>query len=247
VDPVGGELLPGVPVHNDDWARDTHDFFNLIVLVPVVVLNAINWNWDMIFHLSSTSKHTLIDAWTGEHFHLFWDITLLYFIVDLIWVLLVPHCVKSPSTIIQHHIATICYIFVPFVFKESQWVMGACMSVEVNTWFLIARRVFNKQGFPPWQIELPPFISLRIKLISIFFYVTWFGIRVFLYPYLFFPIFGLWQWLSEESGTVYNVMLVCMPLHAVFCILNLKWTWDLLSSKVKSWRKGEKGKVDKGL
>jgi hypothetical protein len=70
VDPVDKRLLPGLPVNDEDWARDLHDFFNLIALVslfikfrcarifylmlsfvlpnvqiPVVVLNAMNWNW----------------------------------------------------------------------------------------------------------------------------------------------------------------------------------------------------------
>lgn len=26
-------VLPGAPKHEDDWARDAHDFFNLVVLV----------------------------------------------------------------------------------------------------------------------------------------------------------------------------------------------------------------------
>lgn len=149
VDPHDKALLPGLPVHNDDdWARDLHDFFNLISLVPVVVLNIINWRsdtlWDII--LNEGSKKTIQQAWTGEWFPLFYAITIGYFVADLIWVLLVPHCVKSPGVIIQHHVATILYLIIPYRFPEEGWLMGACLSVEVNTWLLIARRVFNKQG-----------------------------------------------------------------------------------------------------
>src|SRR3569832_1443115 len=28
-------VLPGVPKHEEDWARDSHDFFNLVFLIPV--------------------------------------------------------------------------------------------------------------------------------------------------------------------------------------------------------------------
>uniref|UniRef100_A0A7S2HDI3 TLC domain-containing protein n=1 Tax=Helicotheca tamesis TaxID=374047 RepID=A0A7S2HDI3_9STRA len=250
VDPKNRALLPGVPVHNDDWARDSHDFFNLIVLIPIIVLNAMNWDWDMLLGKTSTQSaaETVVNAWTGEWFSLFWDITFLYFMIDLIWVLLVPHCVKSPGTIIQHHIATLGYIFVPYTYSKCQWCMGACMSVEVNTWFLIARRVFNKQGFPPWKLELRPFISIRVKLISIFFYLSWFLIRIFLFPGLIVPIYDMWRDLTDEVGSPFNIMLVTLPLHSVFCVLNLKWTYDLLMSKIRSWKKGEKHKViDKGL
>ncbi len=33
VDPEDKTLLPGLPVIDDDWARDLHDFFNLVSLV----------------------------------------------------------------------------------------------------------------------------------------------------------------------------------------------------------------------
>lgn len=33
VDPKAKEVLPGLPIHGNDWARDLHDFFNLIMLV----------------------------------------------------------------------------------------------------------------------------------------------------------------------------------------------------------------------
>jgi len=35
VDTTRSVLLPGVPKHEDDWARDAHDFFNLVVLVGI--------------------------------------------------------------------------------------------------------------------------------------------------------------------------------------------------------------------
>jgi len=239
-------VLPGVPKQEDDFARDLHDFFNLIVLVPVVVLNMMNWNLEPL--LDSDKKTDITDAWTGEWFDIFFQITALYFVADLVWVVLVPSCVKSPGTIIQHHIATLFYILIPYYYPEYRWVMGACMSVEINTWFLIARRVFNKQGFPPWVIDLPPFISIRVKLISIFFYATWIGIRCVLYPIIFVALSKLWIALSVKLETKLNVLTIALTLHTVFCLLNFKWTFDLLMSKVRYWRRGgDEYKVDKGL
>jgi hypothetical protein len=130
--------------------------------------------------------------------------------------------------------------------------MGACMSVEINTWFLIARRVFNKQGFPPWIIDLS-FVSIRIKLISIFFYVTWIGIRCFLYPVMMGYIFNRWVNESERTGRHLNIEMVPVVLHAIFCVLNLKWTYDLLTSKIRYFQRRRKmgpgavSSVDKGL
>jgi len=35
VDPVDKRLLPGLPVSDEDEARDMHDFFNLVALVSL--------------------------------------------------------------------------------------------------------------------------------------------------------------------------------------------------------------------
>jgi len=136
IDSTRRVVLPGVPQHEEDWYRDTHDFFNLIVLIPIVVLDVINWNWEKLFHLKK--KETLADAWTGEWFDLFFICTACYFVIDLFWIILVPKCVKSPSTIIQHHIATLIYIMMPFFIPDLRYFMGACMSVSfyVDKWGL---------------------------------------------------------------------------------------------------------------
>lgn len=244
------KLLPGVPKHDNDWARDSHDFFNLVMLIPIVVLNMMNWNWDIL--LDRSSKKTIPEAWTGEWFDVFWKLTAVYFIADLIWVCLIPNCVKSPSTIVKHHIVTLIYIYVPYHSAEYQWCMGACMSVEINTWFLIARRVFNKQGFPPWKIDLPPFISIRVKLISILFYVSWISIRCVLYPYMLVIYAELYEERTQRVGTKWNIMLVPFPLQAVFCVLNFSWTYNLMRSKIRYWRRKERessvgGNVSDGL
>ena len=242
-------VLPGLPKQDDNWARDLHDFFNLVVLVPVVAANAMNWDWDMLLHKPGQMQ-SLADAWTGEYFTPMFFLTAAYFITDLLWMLVAPHCVRSPMVIVQHHIATLLYICIPYQVPAVHWVMGACMSVEVNTWLLIARRVFNKQGFPPWTIIDMSFLSIRIKLISIFFYITWISIRCILYPYLLFPIWDLYKVHSQQVGSSWNLLLVCFPLHAVFCALNLKWSYDLLMSKIRYWRRPSGGgddAKDKGL
>lgn len=168
VDPSDKKLLPGALANDDDWDRDIHDFFNMISLVPLVVLNGLNWNWDVL--LDSSSKKTMEQAWVGDYFPLFYAFTVGYFLADLIWVLSVPRCVKSPGVIVQHHVATLLYLVVPYRHPEDRWLMGACLSVEVNTWLLIARRVFNKQGFGPWVVSFS-FFSIRIKFISTMFYM----------------------------------------------------------------------------
>jgi TLC domain len=289
-------VLPGAPTYEEDWARDSHDFFNLVALVPVVALNVMNWNWDIMFigctkiysqykkyyyfqyiviqhwlvqlylslfgndnykqnsgKLSSSSYHynhhlynpkddiaftkILETSWTDEWFETFFNFTVFYFVIDLFWVYAIPQAVRSPSTIIQHHIATLCYIIIPYWYPQCRWVMGACMIVEINTWFLIARRVFNKQGFPPWTIVDFSFLSIRIKIISIMFYTTWISIRCILYPLLVLPIYTLYSNECKRTNNTFNLIGLCLPLHTIFCMLNIKWSYDLLMSKIRYWRR----------
>jgi len=244
VDSSKKAVLPGVPKHDHNSIQESHDFFNLIVLIPIVVLNAMNWNWDIL--LDPYSKKSVQQAWTGEWFEWFWLATFLYFIIDLIWVMVLPTCVKSPGTIIKHHVATLLYIFLPYLLPHLQWAMGACMSVEANTWLLIARRVFNREGFQPWVISLPPLFSIRVKLISIFFYFTWITIRCILYPYLWVHFVDMYKEISKETGSNVNYELIVVLLHTVFCILNFKWSYDLLMSKIRYWR-GQAKSISKGL
>jgi hypothetical protein len=279
IDKENRALLPGVPVHDDDLARDIHDFFNLIVLVPIVVLNVLNWNWDMLIygsgdgnghgksmnshqyqyqyhHVSSVSNMNYVDAqdvpfanaWTGEYFNLFFWTTVAYFLTDLIWVCVFPKCVKSPSTIIQHHIAVFLYLIVPYSIPKVRFLFGVCMSVELNTWFLIARRVFNKQGFPPWKFDIPYFVSVRIKLISIFFYITWISIRCIMYPYvLYVLVFPMLSSKKYGAPDVRNAIYVAIVLQTVFCCLNGQWSLQLLNSKIRQWKSKSKTKIEAGL
>jgi len=231
-------LLPGLPRYEADSDRDAHDFFNLVVLVPITVLNVMNWNWDklaLVLQQPTFDKAILQlqHSWTGDWFTLFFATTATYFITDLIWIWRVPHAVKSPTIILQHHAAVLLYLLIPYYHPPVRYCMGACLTVELNTWFLIARRVFNQQGFPPWTLALPAGPSLRIKVISIGFYLTWISIRCLLYPALLVPFYRQWRDWSAVVGTDWNILLPVLPLHAAFCLLNLKWTYELVLSKLR--------------
>lgn len=197
-----------------------------------------NWDWDWGILLDPNSKKTLQQCWTGEWFPLFYAITIGYFLADLIWVLSVPRCVKSPGVIVQHHLATLLYLIIPYRFPEDGWLMGACLSVELNTWLLIARRVFNKQGFVNFS-----FLSIRIKIISILFYITWVSIRCFFYPLIMKVLWNIWY----NQFTFNTHYTFALALHFIFCVLNFKWTYDLFKSKWRALRSKEAYVVEKGL
>jgi hypothetical protein len=63
-----------------------------------------------------------------------------------------------------------------------------------------------------------------------------------------------WVKESQKVGSYLNMEMIPMVLHFIFCVLNLKWTFDLLMSKIRYFRRRRKKggaavveKYDKGL
>ena len=97
--------------------------------------------------------------------------------------------------------------------------MGACLSVEINTWFLILRRVLYKR-----KDRIHPICT---ELVSFSFYVTWIAIRIFLYPMIMYIFIQMAYDKIIETGVLWHWPMIFMPVHFFLCILNLKWSYDL--------------------
>jgi hypothetical protein len=116
-----------------------------------------------------------------------------------------------------HHSIVMLYVMIPYHYEDLGWAMGACMSVELNTWFLIARRVLNSKGVNPWRTfeevtgcsgDMGEIAGLKIKGTSIGFYITWIVIRLVLYPALILPFVKEYVDHSLEMGTYVNLIVV---------------------------------------
>jgi len=205
-----------------DSSRDRHDLFNLVALLPIIFLTILNWDWRKI-----QSGHGLEESWTGDLFIEYWFATQLYFVVDLLWVANVPTCVKSPDTIIKHHFIAIFYLTAPLIWPQYRWFMGACLSVEINTWFLIARRAAYKRSDA---------VSQQItELISVCFYGSWILIRCIIYPGILMVFLSMARDIVIDTGTCLHWPIIFLPVHGFLCILNLKWTYDLFHPIIKKW------------
>ncbi|GAX22701.1 hypothetical protein FisN_4Hh187 [Fistulifera solaris] len=204
-----------------DIARTNHDYFNLVALVPVVLTLLPNWDLSKLFSFTAYPA----SCYTGEYFFLNWTVTALYFIIDLLWVMKVPTCVKSPDVIIKHHKISLVYLLAPIFFPQYAWFMGAVLSVEINTWFLILRRVIYKNKVHP----------ILAETISFCFYITWIAIRCIVYPFILLDFLRLYVAKVQETETLFHWPMLAIPVHAMLCILNLKWTYDLFAPIVKRW------------
>lgn len=117
------------------------------------------------------------------------------------------------------------YLSAPIMWPEYRWFMGACLSVEVNTWFLILRRVVYKR-----KDEIPPLI---IEAVSICFYVSWIVIRCFIYPAIMVCFLQMAHERVVETAQLWHWPMVFIPVHFFLCLLNLKWSYDLFEPIIR--------------
>lgn len=88
--------------------------------------------------------------------------------------------------------------------------MGACLSVEINTWFMIARRVMYKKD------QFPVFVQ---KIISYLYFFTWIVIRIFVYPYIMYLFIKIWWFQGViKTGKIFHWPMVAMPGKILYTI-----------------------------
>lgn len=106
--------------------------------------------------------------------------------------------------------------------------MGACLTVEVNTWFLILRRVLYKRRD---SIQLP----YLQDLVAASFYISWIAVRCVIYPAILFVFLHMARAKVLETNVFWHWPMVFIPVHFFLCVLNLKWSYDLFQPMVHKW------------
>jgi TLC domain len=139
----------------------------------------------------------------------------------------------------QHHFVAIAYLSGPLAWPEYRWFMGACLSVEINTWFLILRRVLYKR-----KDRIHSFV---MELVSISFYATWIVIRIVLYPMIMYIFIEMAYDRVMETGILWHWPMVFLPVHFFLCVLNLKWSYDLFLPIVTKYVSQSKCDVPVGV
>ena len=104
--------------------------------------------------------------------------------------------------------------------------MGVVLSVELNTWFLIMRRVlFLRQDSPHVTKQLRDAIDYA-------FYTSWIIIRVVGYNMILGSLFPLLIMRFELKQDVFFPTVFVMTQTALN-LMNLKWTYDLFTPIIK--------------
>lgn len=196
-----------MPVDPAENAR--HDYFNLFAL-PAVIYTSLQF----IYHGSI------------EYLWVYVMVMSVYIFVDTIWVLVIPKCVASPITISLHHVVVLVGL-VTLLYLEATVARrcGCGGLIEINTFFLIARRNFRD-----------------VTVLNVIFYITWIPIRCIMGPWL---SYTLLQDILNFDDSLYShqfIALVVMSIILLFLnLLNGQWTYDLFK------KKGNKVDTKRGL
>jgi hypothetical protein len=132
----------------------------------------------------------------------------------------------------QHHFVAIAYLSAPVALPEYRWFMGACLTVEINTWFLILRRIIYKGS----DSSSSPFLNW---LVSCCFYASWIIIRCYIYPAILLIFFQLAYDEIVATNQLFHWPMIFIPVHFALCALNLKWSYDLFEPIVRRWLHAE--------
>ena len=132
------------------------------------------------------------------------------------------------SVSVQHHAVAIAYLSAPLYWSHFRGLMGACLTVEINTWFLILRRVLYKRRD---TVHMP----LLQEMVSTFFYISWIAVRCFIYPAILLVFFKMARLEIIRTNVFWHWPMLFIPVHFFLCVLNLKWSYDLFQPMIMKW------------
>jgi hypothetical protein len=185
----------------DPYWHKTHDQFNLLLL-PIVLL------FDFF----------LFYDWCSFKLQIYLIIFSIYVIIDGLWIFFIPNSVASPNTILVHHIVTLIGIILNLIMGLDYAILGAFGGlVEVNTFFLIARR--------NWKSSI---------LLNFMFFLSWIVIRNIIGPWVLYVSIQILLQKYKSMKTYKIIIGIILTLIALFLnLLNVKWTWDLFKKQFK--------------
>ena len=196
-----------------------HDFFNIIVLGVIGVLDILYLYNSTDFNFVGTA-HMGSDSYSREIYSYISAIFLTYIIIDIFWIILVPKSVMvKPYEVILHHFATFLLAMIPVYVHQFQWHAALSISVEIQTLILANRRRYPKH-------------SQTYKTLDTFFYIAWFFYRLLLFPFLTIFFFFEYQRYTQIVETGWNVLIIASPLFALLTLQGFVWTYSVLTKSL---------------
>lgn len=201
------------PGANDPMFR-AHDVYNMVYLSAISAM-------DLYYLFQSTDISLIGTPDIGQQhipqFLLLWKAFMIYMIIDSVWITLYPRIAPSGAKIVlAHHVVTILYAFVPYYVQSLSWHMGIALLNELSTALVTFRRNV--------QINTPLYDLLHNLVL-----LTWFPIRLGLYPMLCVVIVIEYRRYSSEIGTYLNIVAYGVLAQFFLTMLSIKWSIDLIN------------------
>ena len=168
--------------------KELHHIFNLTYIGLIALWSAFSWSKGQ--NGEDLTTYVLFDSF--------------YYVLDTFFIICRPEIVRSPISIIFHHIVSFGGAFgVAYHFPPLRYMLVELTLVDINTWFMILRQTLKK----------------RYIIVESMFYISWVVIRMLYYPYLLFKSYKR----AEEGGALVVILMMVMFLN----VLNFKWSHDL--------------------
>ena len=133
------------------------------------------------------------------------------------WVWAVPESVASASTILTHHVVVSVVWLIPFYLGNDTLIRYSSYGplVEINTFFLIARRNFKDS-----------------ILLQFMFFASWIALRILFYPYILYHFVAFIVINNEHMNITKEPLYVVTAIAILGTMLllntmNTKWSYDL--------------------
>lgn len=220
-----------MPPMTPEVRAELHDRFNLACIAFINVINFLNWRLDT----AAWKNFSLLDGhdewasrWTGDYEQSLLVALFAYMVFDTLFVCVFPQSVKTPGSILLHHVCVLFAMLVPLTHRATHgYTLGLFLVADLNTLFLTVRKMLLKStSNGPGTVVF--------SMVSFCFYITWVVIRLIIFPIWLFKISVpayLAHW--HRVGTPLNVFIVMPCSNFWACALNFKWTYDLGGGMLK--------------
>lgn len=195
-----------------------HDVYNMIFLSYISILDLV-----YLYYATDISLIGTPDIGKGHEsmFSVLWWSFFAYMLVDSTWISLFPRIAPSGANIVlAHHAVTILYALVPATVPTLSWHMAIALLNELSTALVTFRRN-TKMGTPLYN-----FMHYCVL-------ITWFPIRLGLYPFLCIVILVEYRRHSDLIGSYVNPVAYGVVAQFFLTYLSIKWSIDLINKLKK--------------
>jgi len=219
-----------------------HDAFNLLALPLLMSLNLATWD---LRSAASQPAGALLDygtyasLWRSAAQGAFVQCCYAYFLLDLAFIGLFPACVKSPRTVLAHHVVVLLVVSFALLEPRIMPYFSLGMLVELNTVLLITRRLLMGACFRG--------AAAARALNSSLFYLSWVALRLLLFPLMALAIGPRHARLEIHAAGGFATLMALKAAAAIafglgFVALNVNWSVALFASFHRRYLRGGDGR-----